>query len=48
MRLSPFSQTSHGCVRMCNRDDIKLLNMMPDPVGNPIKISTNPNDLPGR
>ncbi len=41
------SETSHGCVRLCNRDDIQLFRMMPNPVGNPIKISTNPNDLPG-
>jgi RHS repeat-associated protein len=41
------SETSHGCVRMCNRDDIQLFKMMPNPVGNPIKISTNPNDFPG-
>jgi RHS repeat-associated protein len=42
------SSTSHGCVRMCNRDDIQLFKMMPNPVGNPIKISTNPTDLPRR
>jgi RHS repeat-associated protein len=40
------SQTSHGCVRMCNRDDIKLFNMMPNPNGNPIRISANPYGVP--
>ena len=40
------SQTSHGCVRMCNRDDIALHNLMPHPEGTPIKISTSPSDAP--
>jgi RHS repeat-associated protein len=40
------SQTSHGCVRMCNRDDIALHNLLPHPEGTPITISTNPKDAP--
>ena len=32
------SRTSHGCVRMCNADDVKLHQMMPNPKGNPIII----------
>jgi RHS repeat-associated protein len=40
------SQTSHGCVRTCNSDNLNLHKIMPDPVGNPIKISTNPHDAP--
>jgi hypothetical protein len=35
------SETSHGCVRMCNRDDIALHNMMPHPAGNSIIIRTS-------
>jgi len=40
------SETSHGCVRMCNRDDIALHTLLPHPEGTPIKISTNSNDAP--
>jgi len=41
------SQASHGCVRMCNQDDITLFKMMPNPNGNPVNISTNPRDAKG-
>ncbi len=41
-----LGSSSHGCVRMCNRDDVALHNMMPDPKGNKVIISTNPNDAP--
>jgi RHS repeat-associated protein len=36
------SPTSHGCVRMCNRDDLTLHDIMPDPKGNKIIIEANP------
>jgi RHS repeat-associated protein len=39
-----LSPTSHGCVRMCNRDDIALHDMMPNPSGNKVIISTKPED----
>jgi RHS repeat-associated protein len=42
----PLGSTSHGCVRMCNRDVFQLHSLMPDPVGNPIRISTGPADAP--
>jgi hypothetical protein len=35
-----LSPTSHGCVRMCNRDDIALRDMMPNPSGNKVIIRT--------
>lgn len=35
-----LSPTSHGCVRMCNRDDNALHDMMPNPSGNKVIIST--------
>jgi len=35
-----LSPTSHGCVRMCNRDNIALHDMMPNPSGNKVIIST--------
>jgi RHS repeat-associated protein len=41
-----LGSSSHGCVRVCNRDIIKLNKLMPQPSGNPIKISTNPADAP--
>jgi RHS repeat-associated protein len=34
--------TSHGCVRLCNQDDIALHNLMPNPQGNQIIIKTTP------
>lgn len=37
-----LSPTSHGCIRMCNADDINLHNMMPNPSGNKIIINTTP------
>ena len=37
-----LSPTSHGCIRMCNRDDIDLHKMMPNPSGNKIIIKNNP------
>ncbi len=39
-----ISPTSHGCVRMCNADDIALHNMMPHPEGNKINISAKPEE----
>ncbi|HEX3437818.1 MAG TPA: RHS repeat-associated core domain-containing protein [Pseudacidobacterium sp.] len=39
MFLSP---TSHGCIRMCNRDDIDLHSIMLNPAGNKIIIGTTP------
>ena len=33
---------STGYIRMCNRDDIDLHNMMPNPAGNKIIITTTP------
>ena len=41
---SLVSPTSHGCVRMCNADDIALRNMMPNPSGNKINISKTPEE----
>jgi lipoprotein-anchoring transpeptidase ErfK/SrfK len=38
------SPVSHGCVRMCNADDIALRNMMPDPAGNKVNIDTKPEE----
>jgi RHS repeat-associated protein len=43
---SVLGSSSHGCVRVCNRDIIQLNKLMPQPAGNPIKISTNPADAP--
>ncbi len=37
-----LSPTSHGCIRMCNRDDIDLHRIMPNPAGNKIIIGTTP------
>jgi lipoprotein-anchoring transpeptidase ErfK/SrfK len=37
-----LSPTSHGCIRMCNRDDIDLHTMMPNPSGNKVIIRTTP------
>jgi lipoprotein-anchoring transpeptidase ErfK/SrfK len=37
-----LSPTSHGCIRMCNRDDIDLHSMMPNPAGNKVIIRTTP------
>lgn len=34
------SETSHGCVRACNADILKLHSIMPEPRGNLISIST--------
>lgn len=44
---SLLSPTSHGCVRMSNRVDISLHDLMPDPQGIEVKISTNKADIPG-
>ncbi len=33
------SPSSHGCVRMCNLDNVRLHDMMPEPGGNKINIS---------
>jgi RHS repeat-associated protein len=33
------SDSSHGCVRMCNRDNVELHDIMPNPTGNAIHIS---------
>jgi hypothetical protein len=38
-----LSPTSHGCVRMCNADDVKLHNIMPNPGGNKVIISAQPD-----
>lgn len=41
------SPTSHGCVRMSNSDIIRLHDdLLPDPEGTQIRISTNPDDAP--
>jgi RHS repeat-associated protein len=37
-----LSPTSHGCVRMCNADIFSLHDMMPNPRGNKIIISNQP------
>jgi RHS repeat-associated protein len=37
-----LSPTSHGCVRMCNRDDLTLHDIMPNPSGNRIIINAIP------
>jgi RHS repeat-associated protein len=37
-----LSSASHGCVRMCNSDNIKLHNMMPNPGGNKVIITQDP------
>ena len=39
-----LSPTSHGCVRMCNSDNIDLHKIMPDPRGNKIIIGTEPEN----
>lgn len=38
-----LSPTSHGCVRMCNRDDEALHTLMPNPSGNKVIIQATPN-----
>jgi len=35
-----LSETSHGCVRMCNIDNIALHDVLPHPEGTPININT--------
>jgi RHS repeat-associated protein len=40
------SLASHGCVRCSNPMIIKLREMMPEPGGNRVTISTNPADAP--
>ena len=40
------SPTSHGCVRCSNPTIMRLHDMMPEPQGNKITISTNPQDAP--
>jgi len=40
------SPTSHGCVRMANTDNLRLHELLPEPKGTPIKISTSAADLP--
>ena len=46
MRTTMFnnlvSPTSHGCIRMCNADDIMLHEIMPNPRGNEIDIRAAP------
>ena len=44
-KISSFavSETSHGCVRMCNPDIIRLHDLIPNPAGLPIHIGTDPN-----
>jgi RHS repeat-associated protein len=39
-----LSPASHGCVRMCNSDNINLHKIMPDPSGNKIIIGTTPEN----
>ncbi len=39
-----LSPTSHGCVRMCNSENINLHKIMPDPRGNKIIIGTSPQE----
>jgi RHS repeat-associated protein len=39
-----LSPTSHGCVRMCNSENINLHKIMPDPRGNKIIIGTTPEN----
>ncbi|HEX4320604.1 MAG TPA: L,D-transpeptidase [Acidobacteriaceae bacterium] len=43
---SLLSPTSHGCVRMSNRTDIGLHDLMPHPEGVEVKISTSKADIP--
>jgi lipoprotein-anchoring transpeptidase ErfK/SrfK len=43
---SLLSPTSHGCVRMSNRIDIGLHDLMPNPEGIEVKISTDRKDIP--
>ncbi len=43
---SLLSPTSHGCVRMSNVDDVDLHNLMPDPNGVEVKLSTDKADIP--
>jgi lipoprotein-anchoring transpeptidase ErfK/SrfK len=43
---SLLSPTSHGCVRMSNRTDIGLHDLMPHPEGIEVKISTDTKDIP--
>jgi len=39
-----LSPASHGCVRMCNSDNIDLHTIMPSPSGNKIIIESKPKD----
>jgi len=39
-----LSPASHGCVRMCNADDNRLHDIMPNPAGNKIIIGTLPEN----
>jgi RHS repeat-associated protein len=41
--LSPYS---HGCVRCANPTILRLHELMPEPKGNKVTISTNPDDAP--
>ena len=43
---SLLSPTSHGCVRMSNVDDLSLHELMPNPMGIEVKISTSKTDIP--
>ena len=52
-RVEPFycaefagESTSHGCIRMSNRDDIRLHDLLPSPAGTEVKISTDKADIP--
>lgn len=40
------SPVSHGCVRMNNVDNIRLHDLLPQPRGTEVKITTNPKDAP--
>jgi lipoprotein-anchoring transpeptidase ErfK/SrfK len=41
-----LSPTSHGCVRMSNADNIHLHELLPNPLGTVVKISTKKDDVP--
>jgi lipoprotein-anchoring transpeptidase ErfK/SrfK len=43
---SLISPASHGCIRMSNRDDIRLHDLLPSPAGTEVKISTDKADTP--
>ena len=41
-----LSPTSHGCIRMANRDNIRLHELLPNPAETEIRISIDPRDIP--